>query len=520
MLNFRGLGGQIGLAAGLPMAAAVLIAVVGVSSLRRIERHLDRVVRVSSVKSEVAAEMRLGIIERADAVRNIALTDEIDAMQPDRERIIMLTKRYAKLREKLEGLPNSAEETGLLQAAAAAEAKALPLIKNAQAMAQLMQLEAAAKVLSTKLEPVQRDWVRALSRLAELSAKAREQTLADASRAGARATVAMLAAAGLALAACVLSTTLIVGRSVRRLAQAVQAAEAIAEGELTAPIDVSGGDEITMALRSIARMRTQLRQIISSIRDGIGSVTTASSEIAAGSADLNSRTERQANNLQQTAVSMKQMTGSVGSSAESARQAKRFADAASQVAQRGGQAVGGAVRTMEEIRSSSTKMADIVSVIDSIAFQTNILALNAAVEAARAGDQGRGFAVVAGEVRSLAQRSAEAAKEIKGLIETSMQKVAAGSKLVSAARSTMDEIVAQVQRVDQLIGEISDAAQGQSSDIGQVNAAIAQLDHMTQQNAALVQQSAAAAQGLRTQASRLAESVAVFRIDEAAAVPH
>jgi methyl-accepting chemotaxis protein len=264
-------------------------------------------------------------------------------------------------------------------------------------------------------------------------------------------------------------------------------------------------------LHGLSGMVDSLRRTVGQVRLATDSITLASSEIAQGNADLSSRTEQTASSLQQTASSMEQLTGTVKQTADSANTANQLASSAAQVAQRGGEVVGQVVSTMDEINASSKKIADIIGVIDGIAFQTNILALNAAVEAARAGEQGRGFAVVAGEVRSLAQRSAEAAKEIKGLIGTSVDKVETGSKLVQNAGETMNEIVASVKRVTDIIGEITAAATEQSQGIGQINSAVVQLDQMTQQNSALVEESAAAAQSMKDQARTLAEVVSVFR---------
>ena len=285
------------------------------------------------------------------------------------------------------------------------------------------------------------------------------------------------------------------------------------QGDLSTQIRTSGPAATTASLRALKTLQEELRKTIGSIRSGTHEVSTASSEIATGNQDLSQRTEQTASNLQQTASSLSQLTGNVRQSAESAAQANQLASSATQVARRGGAVVSQVVATMEEINSSSKKIADIIGVIDGIAFQTNILALNAAVEAARAGEQGRGFAVVAGEVRSLAQRSAEAAKEIKSLIGTSVDKVETGSKLVQDAGSTMDEIVASVQRVTDIIGEISAATLEQSQGIGQVNEAVTRLDQMTQQNAALVEESAAAAESLKGQAQRMTTVVANYRLD-------
>jgi methyl-accepting chemotaxis protein len=278
---------------------------------------------------------------------------------------------------------------------------------------------------------------------------------------------------------------------------------------------VEGTDEAATLLAALNRMQDSLRSVVGQVHESSSSIRHASSEVASGNTDLSHRTEQAASSLQQTASSMEQLTSTVRHSAESARQASQMAGSAAQVAQRGGQVVAQVVSTMDEINHSSKKIADIIGTIDGIAFQTNILALNAAVEAARAGEQGRGFAVVAGEVRSLAQRSAAAAREIKTLIGASVDRVQAGSKLVADAGSTMDEIVASVQRVADIIGEITAAAGEQSAGIGNVNSAVTQLDSMTQQNAALVEQSAAAAESLREQAERLSGVVGTFKLHAA-----
>jgi methyl-accepting chemotaxis protein len=302
----------------------------------------------------------------------------------------------------------------------------------------------------------------------------------------------------------------------RRIAQslvdAARSARAVAKGDLTRQIPRGGRDEVGQLLVALTEMQDGLRQLVNTVRTGIDSVATASSEIASGNQDLSTRTEEQASNLQRTASAIHQMAGTLRQNTESAQQANGLAVNASEVAVRGGDAVHQVVQTMEDITAASRQIVDIIGVIDGIAFQTNILALNAAVEAARAGEQGRGFAVVASEVRSLAQRSATAAKEIKALIGATVDKVDAGAKLVHGAGQTMNEIVASVQRVSSIIGEISAAASEQTHGIGQINDAVSQLDHMTQQNAALVEQGAAAAESLKDQGGRLSVAVASFQL--------
>jgi methyl-accepting chemotaxis protein len=376
---------------------------------------------------------------------------------------------------------------------------------------------AARQLLNDSMLPASAAYLASMRALDEFQDQlaADKSAAAHATLANTQLVLGMLLLAALGVGAAMARA---ITRSVTHpLRQAVAAAEIIAAGDLSQATHSSARDEAGDLLRALGRMQAALRTLVGQVRAGTDSINTASAEIATGNQDLSARTEQTASNLQQAASSMEQLTGTVKQSADSARQANQLACSAAEVAARGGSVVSQVVSTMNEINTSSKKIADIIGVIDGIAFQTNILALNAAVEAARAGEQGRGFAVVAGEVRNLAQRSAEAAKEIKGLIGTSVDKVESGSKLVADAGQTMNEIVASVQRVTDIIGEITAAAGEQSDGIGQVNSAVIQLDQMTQQNAALVEQSAAAAESLKDQAARLVSAVGVFQLEAARA---
>ncbi|MGK5015809.1 methyl-accepting chemotaxis protein [Janthinobacterium sp. 61] len=317
----------------------------------------------------------------------------------------------------------------------------------------------------------------------------------------------------LALAFGVVCAWLLTMGIVRPLRTAVEIARKVADGDLTAQIDASAKDETGQLLQALKDMNTSLLNIVSEVRSGTDSIATSSTQIAAGNQDLSSRTEEQAGSLEETASSMEELTSTVKQNADNARQANQLAASAAQVAVKGGAVVAQVVGTMESINASSNKIVDIISVIDGIAFQTNILALNAAVEAARAGEQGRGFAVVASEVRNLAQRSASAAKEIKTLIGASVEQVNAGSMLVAQAGSTMNDIVDSVQRVSDIITEITAASSEQSVGIDEINRAIGQMDAVTQQNAALVEESAAAAESMQHQAHNLAQVVSVFKLN-------
>ena len=331
----------------------------------------------------------------------------------------------------------------------------------------------------------------------------------------------MLASLGMLLTgvAVVVGAAVYVRVSLRRLRDAAEAADRVAQGDLTRPIEPQGNDELAQVAQALLKMQHSLARIVGTVRGNAESVATASSQIAQGNLDLSQRTEEQASALEETASSMEELSTTVRQNADNARQANQLVQGASSVAERGGEVVGQAVHTMRGISERAQKMSDIIGVIDGIAFQTNILALNAAVEAARAGERGRGFAVVAGEVRHLAQRSAQAAKEIKLLITDSIDSVEQGATLVNRAGETMHEVVQSVRRVSDIIGEISSASSEQSAGVAQVSQAVTQMDQATQQNAALVEESAAAADSLQRQAQALVQAVAFFRLEAQTQTP-
>ncbi|MFZ4285162.1 methyl-accepting chemotaxis protein [Variovorax sp. HJSM1_2] len=360
--------------------------------------------------------------------------------------------------------------------------------------------------------PTSAAYIEALKAFVKLQEDQRDKALEEAVAARRAVVIGGLVSAVVVILIAVGLALMLVRSITRPLAQAVDAARAISDGDLTQTVRVDRKDEFGQLLQALAGMTERLRGLVSEVRTGVEEVSTASTEIANGNHDLSARTEQTAANLEETAASMEELTSTVTQSADTARQANQLAATAADAASRGGAVVGDVVQSMQKITDSSRKIADIIGVIDGIAFQTNILALNAAVEAARAGEQGRGFAVVASEVRSLAQRSAQAAKEIKTLIGASVETVEQGSAQVSQAGETMGEIVTSVRRVSDLIGEITASSGEQRDGIGQVNQAVNNLDQMTQQNAALVEESAAAASALRDQAQRLAEVVAVFNV--------
>jgi methyl-accepting chemotaxis protein len=514
--NLR-IGARLGIGFTLLIASALAIAVYARFALGGVnaELHLltdDRVVKVEQLES---VKDNVNVI--AQAVRNIALLTESARKQAEVQAIEQARTANAALVRQLEESITNEKGQQLLKAAGAARVPYSQHVDKVVEYGRANMAEDATLLLVGELRQSQAAYTARLQDLIVFQKELMAQSGRDVDQAVSLAGTVMLVIAVLAgLAGAALAW--VVTRSITApINRAVALAETVARGDLRTRIEVTSRDETGRLLAALQRMNDALVRTVSAVRGNADSVATASSQIAQGNADLSQRTEEQASNLQQTAASMEQLTATVKQNADTARQAAQLASSASTVAGAGGAVVGRVVATMDDITASSKKIADIIGTIDGIAFQTNILALNAAVEAARAGEQGRGFAVVAAEVRSLAQRSAEAAKEIKSLIGASVEKVENGVALVGDAGRTMGEIVAQVQKVSDLIGEISAASVEQTGGIGQIGDAIAQLDQVTQQNAALVEESAAAAESLKGQAAQLAQAVAFFTVDDAAA---
>ncbi|KRI01263.1 methyl-accepting chemotaxis protein [Curvibacter sp. PAE-UM] len=500
------------------ISLTVLIAFAALRSAR-LQTESETTLRALNTRVNLASAWA-GLTE-ANAARTVAMILTFDPGVESRlaEDIKATTARISKVQKSIEAMDLSAEEKKQMDKIADRRKSMIDVRNLAQKAKAGGDSEGAQKTVNEQYTPAVNAYVATLHELVELEERAEQRYAEEISEA--RGLTIKIAGGSIAvILAAILAGAAVLIRSIREpLREANELASRIAQGDLSVRIDTSRGDEFGDLMKSLARMNDSLAQMVQQVRQSTDSIATASAEIATGNHDLSVRTEQTSSNLQSTASAMEELTSTVSHSADNARQASQLASSASTVAQKGGTVVQEVVTTMGEINASSKKISDIIGVIDGIAFQTNILALNAAVEAARAGEQGRGFAVVAGEVRSLAGRSAEAAKEIKALINTSVQKVDSGARLVSQAGDTMNEIVQSVRRVADVISEITAAAGEQSTGIAQVNTSIANLDQMTQQNAALVEQSAAAAQSLREQADQLAQAVAVFKLAGHAAMP-
>ena len=513
------------LALGFALLLLMLALIIALNSVNmaRMNDSVSSIVNVNNPEIALASEMTESVYARAVAVRNLGLMNDPAQMRPEMQLITKENEDFAKASAELERMFNEIAETKPEEKAMLANIKTLAAaaaapMKKAAELGFANQQAETTKMLLEEVVPTQSKLIAALQEFNAYEQALNEQSAADTAQSYQNANRLNLALGVLAALIGVAAAALITVSLVRKLGgepdYAAQVAKRIADGDLATPVIVPAGDTTSM-MASMRSMQERLATIVSEVRSGTETIAAASAQVAAGSQDLSARTEQQASSLEETASSMEELTSTVKQNADNARQANGLAANASEVASKGGAVIGQVVDTMSEINASATKIVDIISVIDSIAFQTNILALNAAVEAARAGEQGRGFAVVASEVRILAQRSASAAKDIKSLIGDSVSKVDAGSRLVNEAGLTMSSIVDSVKRVTDIMLEISSASQEQTSGIEQINQAITQMDQVTQQNAALVEEAAAASESMQGQAAKLANIVSVFKVNPA-----
>ncbi|MGE5650692.1 methyl-accepting chemotaxis protein [Noviherbaspirillum sp. UKPF54] len=509
------IGVRLGAGFGLVLTLMVALALTGVSRMAQIQQSLDRIVNDNNAKIKSIGEMRRAVLSIAIATRNMALTDDEDQLARESDSIADDRDEYAAHIESLTARLGDEHGKEVLAKIEAARAEIDPLTDKVIGLLRENKRAEAAPLLSNEVRAAQRKWVSAMDEMVRYQESLADKAFSAAEKSYKIALILTLAITGVALLLGA-GGAWVVSRSITRsLHEAVGVARRVADGDLSAEVTVKSKDETGQLMQALKDMNDSLVRIVSRVRSGTETMKTASGEIASGNLDLSSRTEQQASTLQETASSMEELTATVRQNADNAQQANQLALSASEVASKGSAVVGQVVDTMGSISGSAKKIEQIISVIDGIAFQTNILALNAAVEAARAGEQGRGFAVVASEVRSLAQRSAAAAKEIKVLITDSVSQVDAGTRLVDQAGATMHEILDSVRHVSDIVGEISAASREQSAGIEQVNLAIAQMDEAVQQNAALVEQAAASSDAMQHQAEALAHAVSVFRLDGA-----
>jgi methyl-accepting chemotaxis protein len=517
MKNMK-IGNRLSIGFGLVLCLLMLVSVYSLSRMTNIQDRLNEIVNVNDVKQALATTMFDMVNDQAIGLRNLVLLTDPAAVKVEITRIRDAQKQYADAKQSLVPMlaPGSVENTeqNTFDAMLSNESVAQKLFAQIEALSTAQDNPHAIALLMGDARVAQKNWRQQLNGLVKFETNKNLAAVENVDRAyqTTRMTTIGIIVTGFLLSLIVIR---FMTRSITQpLNTAVGIAQQVARGDLTAEINPGSHDETGQLIQALKEMNTSLSHIVGKVRNGADVIGTASSQIVSGNLDLSSRTEEQASSLQQTAAAMEELTSTVRQNAGNTQRASQLALSASDVAVSGGAIVGQVIGTMEDINASSKKISGIVNVIDTIAFQTNMLALNASVEAARAGEQGRGFAVVAAEVRALAQHSAAAAKEIKMLIGVSVEKMATAGKLVADAGTTMDDIIASIRNVSDVVGEIAVAGDKQSAGIEQVNAAIAQMDDATQQNAALVEEAAAASQSLQEQAMTLAQLVSLFKLSE------
>jgi methyl-accepting chemotaxis protein len=506
------IGTRLGLGFGLVLILMLALALASLSRMANIHDSLNKVINENDVIIKELNDMRHAVMLVAVSVRNISMMTNEEEVIGEIKYIDAANAEYKESTAALGAMIKDDARKAFLTRIAAGQAATTPSVDKAINMAR--RQADVIPILLGSVVPNQRNWLASMDEMIKHQEKLGQVTSAETAKAYENARLLTLALAGSALLFGALIAWYVTRSITGPLRGAVEVARHVASGDLTTQVVVESQDETGQLLQALKEMNESLAHIVGEVRTGTNTIAIASIGIANGNMDLSSRTEDQASSLQRTASSIEELASTVKHNADNATQANKLAATASEVAVKGGSVVSQVVQTMGSINESAKKIVDIIGVIDGIAFQTNILALNAAVEAARAGEQGRGFAVVASEVRSLAQRSAAAAKEIKTLISDSVEKVEAGSKLVDHAGSTMEEVVASVRRVTDIISEIAAASHEQTSGIEQVNQAIIQIDNVTQQNAALVEEAAAAATSLQDQARNLSTVVSVFKLKD------
>ncbi|MGZ5036734.1 MAG: methyl-accepting chemotaxis protein [Usitatibacter sp.] len=517
MLRKLRIGTRLALGFGAILAIMMALSFGGTWLGKKSRDDLAAVHTATAEKLSLANNMKALALEQSAVMRNVGLHSDIKSMQIDEDRARRLGKMYDELRERMTKLGLTPAEREIIDSLDKSDKELEKPFQQALGLSTSFRNEEAAQILLNEVDPNVQKSLFELGRLIDIQKKASDEATNAAMLAGDRLAVTVYVVNAVVLLLAVLVAWTITRSITGPLHDAVSVAKRVAAGDLTSRIQPEGSDEASDLLAALREMNDGLGRMVAQIRSGAESIAVGAGQVAAGNQQLASRTEEHASSLEETASTLEEFTTTVKQNADHAKQASALAATASVTAQKGGEVVGKVVATFHEVTDSSKRITDIIGVIDGISFQTNILALNAAVEAARAGEQGRGFAVVASEVRSLAQRSAESSKEIRGLIENSVNRVEAGARLVEQAGKTMDELVGSVKRVAEIMTEIAAASHEQSSGIEQINKAITQMDTVVQMNASLVEEATAAATSMAGQATGLARAVAQFRIEEGAA---